>query len=491
MCGLVGAVGVLDHRFRTKTFRDFLDASSTRGRDSTGVIKVDNDLDYDWMKNIGAPAYLYDSRMYEKHIESGTACALIGHTRSKTIGEISHKNAHPFDFPDAGICGVHNGTLRSYHNLDTHTHQKVDSEVLYGHLAANGPENTFDRLTGAYACVWWNDKTKTVNFFRNEERPLWFAWSKDCKTMFWASEKWMFFTIERAIELYDGGAEGTKYVELPPHKLWSFRINPNAKGEEKNLIMRPVIEIKVPEKKAQTHTHTTGPMYGGGNRGGYTQGGYSAQQQQRRDPNFTKNADGSFSRIEPKHEEEVTSAQGGKVTDPFLIDRERVEGQLLLSGTHDTTKDGKKTTELSNVAFLKSSVSNMASVTVPKSGKNSGKNILSLPSKTSSRSPSSSNVERLKASISFCPGVDTTNLLKKIGVSHRVVAGMPYITDNKTGTEYVEREFLLNTNGTCCACKEPIGDITQVGDIIDDANFICEDCLLPPIKQPFGREASK
>ena len=488
MCGLVGAVGDLSFEFRSRVFKDFLDVCSTRGRDSTGVIKVGRDLEYDWVKQIGSPAYLYDSKQYERHIETGPLpYALIGHTRSKTVGEVSIKNAHPFDFPDEGICGVHNGTLRNYTKLDTHAYNKVDSEVLYGHLAANGPQDTFSILEGAYACIWWNDKDKTINFIRNNERPLWFTWSEDCKTMFWASEIWMFAAVERKLKLWDGGEEKKKFIELPPHKLWSFRINPEAKGDERLLTMRPIVQIDpVPEKKAYTGPYSGGSNWMGRERTSTTIGG--------RDSDWSANGDGTFSRIRPrvepevqKKDEEGRSTQGGSVANPFLVDREQIERQLLLEDK-GRTRGGKTTTDISSVEFLRASVQGGDSSTPSRNGSKSKNNILSLPSRNSSSSPSSSNVERLNSSTAFCPGVNLTSLRKITGVSHRVINGVSYITDNKTKNEWSEKDFLEASHGICCTCKEPIGDISQVGEIINIDNFICDVCLLPPVKAVFGRK---
>jgi len=133
MCGIVGIAGKITHQAKNVVFKDFLDVCQVRGRDSTGVIKVrdDKDQSYTWVKSVGTPSSLFDFRKYETEIERGDAVALVGHCRHKTSGEVSVKNAHPFDFPDEGIIGVHNGTLRNQHTLDGHHYSKVDSEILY------------------------------------------------------------------------------------------------------------------------------------------------------------------------------------------------------------------------------------------------------------------------------------------------------------------------------------------------------------------------
>ena len=136
----------------------------------------------------------------------------------------------------------------------------VDSEVMYAHLAKHGAQETFSTIEGAFACVWWNDKEKTLNFIRNSERPLYFTWSEDCRMMFWASEPWMFAAVERKVKLWDGGKDKKKIIPLPENQLWSFKINANAKGDEKVLNMRPVKKIspaveKMPQKPSRVTTN--------------------------------------------------------------------------------------------------------------------------------------------------------------------------------------------------------------------------------------------
>lgn len=495
MCGLVGAAGDLPYNFRTTIFKDFLDVCQVRGRDSTGVIKVSKgDQNYDWCKAIGSPAYLYDGKQYEKHIESGDASVLIGHCRHKTIGDISIKNAHPFDFPDQGICGVHNGTLNNYYRLPTHKHNMVDSEILYAFLAESGPEEVFSTIEGAWACVWWNDKEKTLNFIRNDKRPLYFTWSEDARQMFWASEPWMFNVVERRLKLWDGGKDKKKIIELPVDTLWSFRIDASAKGDAKVLNMRPVKKIaSVPEKKG-VYTRT----------GGQTStiiGTYRSRDDWEHDP--------------------ITGVSvrktGGEVKNPFLekmvekypgwhllsiperskliqkeqefLRQQRDSSKESQSSLNDQisdlfglTKDESTASDISNVAFLNTSVLPQDSTKPGTSTTKQQKPVLSLPGKNSSASLSKNNVVPLEGLKNCCDSSEKTRttLQLKSGVSHRIVAGIEYISDKKTNKEYSNSEFIYNTNGVCCFCKEQIEDIKDVGEILDDHNFICENCLKEP-----------
>lgn len=465
---------------RTNLFRDMLDVCQLRGRDSTGVIRVGKDLEYTWAKRVGPPAFLVESREYETNIEKKEASVLIGHTRSKTVGDVSMKNAHPFDFPDAGICGVHNGTLRGHHSLDTHEYNKVDSEVLYGHMAKNGVQDTFEKVEGAYACVWWNNVEKTLNFIRNNERPLWFTWSKDLKTMFWASERWMFGTVARKMELWDGGDKGDIYVELPVHELWSFRVNPNAKGDEKLLTMSPIRKIEFKPKTHKPHSYNHH---------------YNQQQSKLWEEEGWERVGGGRGYTRSKQTPAPASSQiakGGEVPNPFLHDplmarrliQEQMDG-LSLEDLNDplpqelsgTTPTEHQNSNLSNVTFLNRSLTRSGSVPETKHLRNSRKDILSLRGKGSTPFPGSN---------SGAPFADTRNVLKgsrlqiSHGVSHRTVAGIQYITNNVTHTEYEVTKFLDATDRTCCFCKDKVEHSHEIGEILNETTFICKTCLDEP-----------
>lgn len=493
MCGLIGAAGNITHELKSRVFKDMLDVCATRGRDSTGIIIVKKDLSYDWIKQLGSPAYLYDSRQYEQRVERTDAAALIGHCRAKTVGDVSIKNAHPFDFPEAGICGVHNGTLRNQHSLDTHKYGQVDSETMYGHLAKNGPEDTFKKVDGAYTAIWWNDKEKTINFIRNTERPLWLSWSKDLKTMFWASEIWMFGAINRKIELWDGGEEKKVYRELEPHKLHSFRINPNAKGDEKLLALRPLKEILL-EKKSYTPHHQRNWQSGGHGVG------FHGDRFAGRVNGWEHNGDGTYSRKADTGPDALGVIKGGEVKDPFqapdsggqrkplvIIDGDKLDDELDLSLFEriGSTPANGTNSPISNVEFLKSSVNRSGSSKEQSSTKSSKRSKTSLPGLTSKISLPNSKDDLSKACNVFSINSrKTQSRLLSSGVSYRIVAGMEYITRNETHHEYDFLEFHNKMGGCCSFCKTPLETVFDVGDILSDDSYICKQCLREPASSP-------
>ena len=67
--------------------------------------------------------------------------------------------------------------------------------------------------------------------------------------------------------------------------------------------------------------------------------------------------------------------------------------------------------------------------------------------------------------------------MKSQGVSFRHVAGMDYITDNKTGVEIEATLFKYNTKGVCSDCQTPLQDIKDVGEILDRNSYLCVNCV--------------
>lgn len=171
-----------------KAIKTLLILDSLRGTDSTGVAVVSRQGEVKVAKELGDPFRLFDNKRFDKAF-SGMNCVAIGHNRFATQGKVNVRNAHPFEFDE--LVGAHNGTLRNKHVLVDSRDFEVDSENLYHHIAKKGLRDAIDPLDGAWALVWWDKKDSTLNFLRNEERPLWFAKEKTTNVFFWASEKWM------------------------------------------------------------------------------------------------------------------------------------------------------------------------------------------------------------------------------------------------------------------------------------------------------------
>lgn len=188
MCGIVGCAGDLTVQHE-KIMRTLLILDSTRGEDSTGVAVIGKwEGNVKIAKQVGDPFQLFDHKSYDKAF-SGMQRAIIGHNRWATVGQVVRQNAHPFE--NNSVVGVHNGTLKSKHLLADASQFKVDSENIYHAFDKHGVQDTMNYMNGAWALVWWDKDDQTINFLRNNERPLWMVRSDDGKVLFWASEHWM------------------------------------------------------------------------------------------------------------------------------------------------------------------------------------------------------------------------------------------------------------------------------------------------------------
>src|SRR6478609_6232774 len=184
MCGLVGTAGKLTAE-TDKLLRKLLIIDSIRGEHSTGIAAVDPQGTTRIAKAVGNPWNLFDTKAYDQAIQKLNR-VVIGHNRYATQGDVNKKNAHPFDFDT--LVGVHNGTLHNKHSLLDSRDFQVDSENLYHHLEMKGLDDLLATMRGAWSLVWWDKTDETLNFLRNNERPMWIMASTDGEVMLWASE---------------------------------------------------------------------------------------------------------------------------------------------------------------------------------------------------------------------------------------------------------------------------------------------------------------
>lgn len=188
MCGIVAVFGNVTVNAE-KAFKDMLIFDQVRGDHSTGMASVPKSTAGPIIaKAIGAPSELFDTGAYTKAL-AGSHRLLLGHNRYATQGKVNKANAHPFTC--GSLTGVHNGSLRNYTGLDGYGQFDVDSQVLYNHIANHGLRDALEHTYGAMALVWWDENKETLNFYRNNQRPLWFASTEDRQMGFLASEPWM------------------------------------------------------------------------------------------------------------------------------------------------------------------------------------------------------------------------------------------------------------------------------------------------------------
>lgn len=192
MCGICGIVTGTISNTEAEIFKKLLVMSAFRGKDSTGVFAVQGDekeLTSAYIKQATNPMNFLDhnAEAFDKELNTSDAKALVGHTRYATKGDVTKKNAHPFDFPN--VIGVHNGTLLV--NPKTKKTYETDSESLYAYMNEFGLDETLTEISqagDAYVLIWFDKKAGTLNAIRNDKRPLAFAPVSNGNTVYWASE---------------------------------------------------------------------------------------------------------------------------------------------------------------------------------------------------------------------------------------------------------------------------------------------------------------
>jgi predicted glutamine amidotransferase len=448
MCGIIGVAGKIDNKL-LNAFKGMLVVNQLRGTDATGVIRVNSAGGYKYKKSLGTPNYLMETKFFDREIDIHGAKALIGHCRAKTIGDNIVANAHPFEH--GNIIGVHNGTLQGHYTMERARQFDVDSDWLYWHISEYGLKDTISQLdnTGAWALVYWDNKERTLNFLRNERRPLYFAHTKDQKAMLWASEPWFFSAATRiGVELHKDDA-GKSFFELPIETHLSFTID--AYKDKPSEIFTLKVENDV-KGEVRSYSGNVTHLYGSGGRYG--------------------------------------SSIGGSVPSPF-VDKDLLDDNLDDIGTSrprqlpaTTQTPGAATHTASTVdKSQKSSQQNTGSSTVSTSSTNGQRPKLSLPSSSSK----SCQQENSGSTARKCN--DCSENCEKPKVSFRTVSGIPFITDNKTKTEFSEQRFEQLTGAVCTFCKSPVGDLDEVHEIFihssdrkfdkEYVTFICRTCVEP------------
>lgn len=219
MCGLVGVmVGGNQwtlNQMELDTFNKLLYISAVRGKDSTGVMTWDG-KDVRILKSTLAPSEFISSDTYSKFLEShkDKIKMIFGHTRLATVGSITAKNAHPFRVNNQIIL-MHNGSVNAVDGATVNEHE-VDSMALAHALSSKTIEEVFESYSGAVATIWFDKEKKTLNLYRNSQRPLYITESRI--TNYLASE-------ERILDIIlNRNFSREKFVQVPENSLISFSL---------------------------------------------------------------------------------------------------------------------------------------------------------------------------------------------------------------------------------------------------------------------------
>ena len=258
MCGLVGVISsnnlIQEDR---KFFSQALFADRFRGQDSTGILAVNHVDGYE--TEIFKKAYPAEDFLQLRGAEDiinkpSKFSAMVGHNRASTKGATNHYNAHPFE--KGNVTLVHNGTLKSYNQLPGWTANEVDSRLLCQGISELGVDETIDRITGAYALIWYNRADGTMSLLRNSERTLYLAYNMNKTRLYFASEKGMLDWI-----LDRNGIKHQESFLLPQDQLHIFDLSDKVLAPEIREVKK---EVKLVSKKV----HVSKSLFTGTNGGG-------------------------------------------------------------------------------------------------------------------------------------------------------------------------------------------------------------------------------
>lgn len=194
MCGITGVYSTNFGAWEFDVFQKLLLLNVFRGDDSTGVIRAEHGGRIATRKSLlPSPAFVM-SKTADIIEDDKTGknfkkpYLLMGHTRAATKGEVSLKNAHPFGF--SNVVGMHNGTI---HTSFKHRNEyETDSEAFYRNLNDYGLVEALEDISAydtAYAFQWIDKKEKTLNFVKNDKRPLYFTYGFAGSTLVWSSDR--------------------------------------------------------------------------------------------------------------------------------------------------------------------------------------------------------------------------------------------------------------------------------------------------------------
>lgn len=253
ICGLVGVAGTVTAKHEA-AFRELLIVDVIRGPHSTGIAAVcRNKGGISVVKHPLLPTDLFTMEA-SKRIFQVDNQVLIGHNRWATKGAINGVNAHPFEME--GLVGAHNGTLYNQSLLPDCKDFEVDSKNIFHSIQKLGVDDTYKLIHGAAALVWYKPEDLTLNFLRNKDRPLFLTYTKDRKTLFWASESWMLEGV-----LAKNGIDHTDIYDTVVHTHYTVRI-PQKAGKKPNMTFDKVeAKVLVPyvlPKKTQMYPTTRG-----------------------------------------------------------------------------------------------------------------------------------------------------------------------------------------------------------------------------------------
>lgn len=231
MCGIVGVMTsdmTAYQRPHNNFFTQALFADTLRGFDSTGIALLDakSFAPTVYKRALSAPDFLQLTKAKDLIGNNTVYNFMLGHNRAATRGRVEDNTAHPFQI--GAITMVHNGTITNHRQLKDGNKFTVDSEAIANSIAAVGPEETIEKIDGAFALVWHDADDDTINIIRNKERPLWLGISEDEDSVYFCSEGSMlqWLAIRNGIKLKHIFQPTEGYLHkysIAGHKDWATK----------------------------------------------------------------------------------------------------------------------------------------------------------------------------------------------------------------------------------------------------------------------------
>lgn len=243
MCGIAGVMSSVLVKNEIEEFVDIATISNLRGRQGSGVFTVSSRVKNQAVaihRSANSLAHLVTTEQFTKMHEKKSLSIICGHARWPTKGGTEMKMVHPHRVDH--ITGVHNGTMRSIMGKTIPTGES-DSALVYKAIREHGLRKFVDESYGAYCLVWVDTEKGTLNFLRNDERPLWFcalyATGGALQTLYWASEPTFMSLVLRR-----NRGDITKYsqmYQLEKEQHFEYDLNVMADiGYTKKTDMKPV-----------------------------------------------------------------------------------------------------------------------------------------------------------------------------------------------------------------------------------------------------------
>ena len=258
MCGIVGVVAKSPsglYSDQADIFEELLYADGVRGMDSTGVFQVSYKNKVNVLKQAANPGVFCATDSFQRFKKElpKSARLVIGHNRKATWGDITSKNAHPFDAD--GIVLVHNGYIANHNELDKDV--EVDSQSIITALnKAENPVDAIGKLFGAWAIVWYNHGKKKLYMARNHERPL--AIIHTDQFLYLASEaKMLEWVLSRNVKWQ----RSFNSIELETNKVYEISLDPFS--IDKHDVV-PRVVVTAPSKPTQAYWPSTEVYHEGG-----------------------------------------------------------------------------------------------------------------------------------------------------------------------------------------------------------------------------------